>query len=103
MTATDIIQVLEATFGDRIKSKKLDVLDPFVVVEPKDLVEVCRALRDDRRLRCELLACISGVDYFEPDPKQAPKAGFEPHLELVYHLQSCTHRHRLLLEVMLPR
>ena len=92
MTSAEIITVLEQKFGDRIKSKKLDAIDPFVVVEPADLLEVCRFLRDDPRLRFDLLNCISGVDYLEPDPKKAPKAGFEPHLEVVYHLSSFAHR-----------
>jgi NADH-quinone oxidoreductase subunit C len=103
MTSADIIAALEAKFGDRIKSKKLDALDPFAVVAPEDLVAVCRFLRDDPRLRFDLLNCVSGVDYFEPDPKKAPKAGFEPHLEVVYHLQSFAHRHRFVLKVHLPR
>src|SRR5438552_10905556 len=103
MTSADIIAALEEKFGDRIKSKKLDALDPFVVVAPADLVEVCRFLRDDPRLRFDLLNCVSGVDYFEPDPKKAPKAGFEPHLEVVYHMQSFAHRHRFVLKVVLPR
>jgi NADH-quinone oxidoreductase subunit C len=103
MTAAEIIAVLEQQFGDKIKSKKLDTLDPFVVVEPANLVEVCRFLRDNPRLAFDLLNCISGVDYLEPDPKKAPKAGFEPHLEVVYHLSSFTHRHRFVLKVLLPR
>ena len=103
MTPAEIIAVLEQQFSDRIKAKKLDALDPFLVVEPADLPEVCRFLRDDGRLRFEMLNCISGVDYLEPDPKKAPKAGFEPHGEVVYHLQSFTHRHRFVLKVMLPR
>ena len=32
-----------------------------------------------------------------------PKAGFEPHLEVVYHLSSFTHRHRFVLKIVLPR
>ena len=60
-------------FGDRIKAKKPDVQDPYVVVSPTDLPEVARYLRDDARLRFELLNCISGVDYLEPDPKKAPR------------------------------
>jgi NADH-quinone oxidoreductase subunit C len=31
------------------------------------------------------------------------KAGFEPHLEVVYHLSSLTHRHRFVVKVILPR
>jgi NADH-quinone oxidoreductase subunit C len=103
MTPTEIVALLEQQFGDRIKSKKADAIDPYVVVEPGDLLEVCRFLRDDPRLRFEFLNCITSVDYFEPDPKKAPKAGFEPHLEVVYHFSSFTHRHRFVIKVMLPR
>ena len=79
MTSADIIAVLEQQFGDRIKSKNLTAIDPFVVVAPADLLDVCRFLKDDPRLQFDLLNCISGVDYLEPDPKKAPKAGFDPH------------------------
>jgi NADH-quinone oxidoreductase subunit C len=103
MNSSEIVSLLESTFPGRIKSKKLDAIDPFVVVDPVDFIDVCRFLRDDSRLRFDLLNCISGVDYLEPDPKKAPKAGFEPHLEVVYHLSSFTHRHRFVLKVELPR
>jgi NADH-quinone oxidoreductase subunit C len=103
MSPADVIAALEKQFGARIRSKKLDPVDPFVVVEPADLVEVCRFLRDDPDLRFEILNCISGVDYLEPDPKKLARAGFEPHLEVVYHLSSFTHRHRFILKLVLPR
>jgi NADH-quinone oxidoreductase subunit C len=103
MSPADIVALLEQQFAGRIKSKKLDAIDPFAVVEPADLLEVCRFLRDDGRLRFDLLNCVSGVDYLEPDPKKAPKAGFEPHLEVVYHLSSFAHKHRFVLKVLLPR
>lgn len=103
MTAAQIIEILEQKFGEKIRVKKLDTIDPFVVVAPSDLVEICRYLRDDARLRFDLLNCISGVDYLELDPKKAPKAGFDPHTEVVYHLQSFTHNQRFVLKVILPR
>jgi NADH-quinone oxidoreductase subunit C len=103
MNTAEIVSSLEKQFGPKISGKKLDVQDPFVVVDASALVEICRFLRDDPQLRFELLNCISGVDYLEPDPKKAPKAGFEPHTEVVYHLQSFTHKHRLTLKVNLPR
>ena len=103
MTSAEIISALEQKFGPKIKAKKADVLDPFVAVEAGDLLDVCRYLRDDPKLKFDLLNCITGVDYFEPDAKKAPKAGFEPHVEVVYHLQSFTHRHRFVLKVILPR
>jgi NADH-quinone oxidoreductase subunit C len=82
---------------------KADAIDPWAAVEPGRLVEACLFLRDDPRLRFDLLNCISGVDYLETDPKKAAKAGFEPHTEVVYHVQSFALNHRFTLKVMLPR
>jgi len=103
MSSAEIIAVLEEKFGDRIKAKKPDAIDPFVVIEPGNLIQVCRFLRDDPRLKFELLNSISGVDYLETDAKKAPKAGFDPHMEVIYHFQSFSHRHRFVLKLMLPR
>jgi NADH-quinone oxidoreductase subunit C len=105
MTAAEIAALLDQQFGSRIKSKKLDApgCDPFVVLEAIDLPDVCRYLRDEPRLAFDLLNCVSGVDYLEPDPKKAPKAGYEPHTEVVYHLSSFKHRHRFVVKVLLPR
>lgn len=104
MTAADTIAVLEAQFGAAITDKKGDALDPFVTVEPAKLVEVCTFLRDDPRLKFALLNDITGVDYLEPDAKKAPKAGFEPHLEVLYHLSSFARPgSRFTVKVVLPR
>jgi NADH-quinone oxidoreductase subunit C len=103
VTAAEIASLLEGQFGAKIKGKTLDAIDPSVVIEPDALIDVCRFLRDDPRLAFDLLHNISGVDYLEPDAKKAPKAGFEPHVEVVYHLQSFRHRHRFVVKVSLPR
>jgi NADH-quinone oxidoreductase subunit C len=103
MTFAEITAILEEKFGARIKAKNAEAIDPYIVVASADLVDVARFLRDDSRLRFELLNCISGVDYLELDPKKAPKAGYDPHTEIVYHLSSFTHRHRFVLKVILPR
>jgi NADH-quinone oxidoreductase subunit C len=103
MTSQEIASILKDKFGGKIKSEKLDALDPFVVIDPADLVEVCRFLRDDPRLQFDMLNCITGIDYCEPDPAKAAKAGFEPHLEVVYHLTSFVKRHRFVLKLVLPR
>jgi len=103
MTATEIIAAIETHFGPAIKSKNTEAIDPYVVIEPGDLLEVSRFLRDDPALKFEILSVISGVDYLELDPKKVAKAGCEPHFEVVYHLQSFTHRHRFVLKLILPR
>ena len=103
MTSAEIITLLEAECGSLIKAKNVTAIDPFVVVEPAALVAVAKVLRDHPRLRFDILNCLSGVDYLELDPKKAPKAGYEPHLEVVYHLSSFTHQHRFVVKILLPR
>lgn len=104
MSVADIATALETQFGTAITGQKLDAIDPFVTVEPAKLVEVCTFLRDDPRLKFELLNDITGIDYLETDPKKAPKAGFEPHLEVLYHLSSFSFPgRRFTLKLILPR
>lgn len=104
MTASDVATLLHETFGPAVTGVWADGAEPYVTVEPSRLVEVCTFLRDDPRLRFEILNDLGGVDYLEPDGKKAAKAGFEPHLEVVYHLSSFTHPGwRFTLKVVLPR
>lgn len=103
MQSAEIIALLEERFAGSLRGKNPEALDPSVSVEPAGLVPLMRFLRDEPRLRFDLLHNISGVDYLETDPKKAAKVGFEPHLEVVYHLQSFVHRHRFTVKVVLPR
>src|ERR1700676_4320428 len=103
MTAAELLDVLKSHFGEAVKPVPQG-LDPHAVVEPAMLVEVCTFLRDDPRMKFEVLNDITGVDYLEPDAKKAAKAGFEPHLEVVYHLSSFSYPgRRLTVKVILPR
>jgi len=104
MTHAEIIALLESQFGAAITAKNAEALDPFVTVDPTKLVEVAMFLRDDARLKFEMLNDVSGVDYFETDPKKVAKAGFEPHLEVVYHVSSFSFPgQRFTVKVVLPR
>lgn len=104
MTASEIAALLQAQFGAAITDAKPDALDPFVTVEPTRLVDVCAVLRDDPRLQFSLLNDITGIDYLEPDPKKVAKAGFEPHVEVLYHLSSFAFPgRRFALKLVLPR
>jgi NADH-quinone oxidoreductase subunit C len=94
---------LKKRFGDKITGANLEAIDPWIEVAPEALVDVSRYLRDEPDLRFDFCNCISGVDYCEPDPKKSAKTGWEPHLEVVYHLWSITHKHSIVLKVMLPR
>lgn len=104
MTAAEIATLLRETFPQAVTPVLVDGQEPFVTVAPEKLVDVCTFLRDDPRLRFEILNDVSGVDYLEPDAKKAAKAGFDPHIEVVYHLSSFSFPgRRLTLKVILPR
>ncbi len=79
---------------DRFAGKVLEVsdakLDPWMVVEPAAIVEVCGFLKDDPETAMDCLSNQSGVDY-------------KDRIEVVYHLFSYRHRHNAILKVKLPR
>lgn len=103
MTGQAFLDRLKKKFADKITGANLEALDPWIEVSPNGLVEVCRYLRDESDLRFNFLNCISGVDYFEADPKKAVKTGWQPHTEVVYHLWSVPNKVSLVLKVILPR
>jgi NADH-quinone oxidoreductase subunit C len=104
MNAQEIHQLLLERFGPtKITGVNLAATDPWVEVDPAAIREVSLFCRDDDRLRLNHLNNLSGVDYFEPDPKKAPKYGHEPHIEVVYHLSSFPKKHKITLKVKLPR
>jgi NADH-quinone oxidoreductase subunit C len=94
---------LKQRFGDKITGANLEAIDPWIETAPDALPDVCRYLRDEPELRFNFLSCVSGVDYFEGDPKKAAKVTWKPHVEVVYHLWSVPHRVSLVLKVILPR
>ena len=85
-----IYNQVKQRFGDRILEIVDKKPDPFMVVEPRAIVEVCRFLKEDPALAMDCLSNESGVDY-------------KDRCEVVYHLFSYRHRHQAVLKVKLPR
>jgi NADH-quinone oxidoreductase subunit C len=85
----DPVEALRARFPDEI----LDVIEAYgevtVVVPRERLVEVTCFLRDTDGLELNLLADITGVDYYPDDPRFA----------VCYHMYSMEHGHVLRLKV----
>jgi len=103
-TPADLWQALQAAFPTAGLTGTGTGLEPHAEVPVEWLVPVMAFLRDDPACQCGILNDISGVDFLEPDPKKASKAGFEPHLEVVYHLSSFTKPGlRFTIKVKLPR
>ena len=103
MNIADIHARLQHTFQPWILSHDFEAIDPWIEIRSDGLAEICRFLAGERELRFNMLHCITGVDYFEPDAKKAAKLTWKPHLEVLYHLSSMVHRHRLVVKVILPR
>jgi NADH-quinone oxidoreductase subunit C len=103
MNAQTIHAQLERPFRPWLVAHDFEAIDPWIEVKAEGLPELARYLRDQRELWFDMLHCITAVDYFEPDPKKAALVEWQPHTELIYHLSSTMHRHRLVLKVRLPR
>ena len=103
MNVADIVDRLKQEFGEQILRVELEVADPWIEIAADGLAAIARFMRDTSDLRFDYLHCISGVDYLQPDPKKAKKIDWEPHFELLYHLSSMRHRHRIVVRIVLPR
>ncbi|MFQ5830432.1 MAG: NADH-quinone oxidoreductase subunit C [Candidatus Methylomirabilia bacterium] len=68
--------------------------DHTAVVDRAGILEVLRYLKDDPELRFEILMDLTAVDYLKyPGREDGPR------FEVVYHLYSVTHNHRVRLKV----
>ena len=66
--------------------------DPAIELAPSDLLPVAMTLRDEPAFAFDFLQNVTAVDWPRRD-----------RIELVYHLWSYTHRHSLVLKVLVPR
>ncbi|MGE0758805.1 MAG: NADH-quinone oxidoreductase subunit C [Pirellulaceae bacterium] len=103
MSGKNLLDRLKKLFGAGVTGSQLDAIDPWIEVAPDSWVAVAKFLRDDPELQFDMLNCVSGVDYFEPDPKKAAKVDWQPRTEVVYHLSSTVKKHTLVVKVILPR
>jgi NADH-quinone oxidoreductase subunit C len=103
MNVENIYTRLHDAFQPWVLAYDFQAIDPWIEIRVDGLTDVCRYLRGESDLAFNMLHCITGVDYFEPDAKKAAAVDWQPHLQLLYHISSLTHRHRLMLRVRLPR
>ncbi|MCZ6680496.1 MAG: NADH-quinone oxidoreductase subunit C [Candidatus Poribacteria bacterium] len=89
----EIYTKLKDRFGEAIRSFEEVVADPFIVAAPESIADVAQYLAEDEELAFDFLMCLSGSDLSVKDTT----------LEVVYHLSSMTHRHRVVLKVIVPK
>lgn len=92
MTPAEIHTRVKERFGEQILAFDESVANPFMTLVPEAIAEVGRFLKDDAELHFNYLMCLSGVDY-----------GPGKNLGVVYHCQSLTFLHQIVLKVELPR
>jgi NADH-quinone oxidoreductase subunit C len=108
MDAASILKRLQQRLASQTIGSNLTNVDPWIEVAASGVAEVGRFLRNEPDLRFDMLNCITAVDYLgadakEWDAKKWGKVEWTPHIEVVYHLTSLVHKHRIALKVMLPR
>jgi NADH-quinone oxidoreductase subunit C len=112
--------LLLETFGDAILAFHGEGPEPYADVAPARVADVARFLRDDPRLGCDLLMCLSGIDWDGYDEAGKGKSvailGYEADgtpqkservatgdLGIAYHLYSYAQRHKFTVRVRVPR
>jgi NADH-quinone oxidoreductase subunit C len=92
LEAQAIYNKLERQFPGKVGNFHGDVFDPWLNVDARSIVDVCRYLRDDAETQFEVLSDLTALDL--------PK---EDKLQVVYHLYSYSKRHQIVLKADLPR
>lgn len=70
--------------------------DATALVDPARLVDVLRFLRDDPTCRFDMLSDLCAVDYLRHQGREGPR------FEVVYHLLSTQHLHRVRIKAGVP-
>ena len=94
MDGPAILLRLTSTFGPGIVETHDHHGDHTVVPERSVILDALRFCRDDPHLRFDVLMDLTAVDYLK-----YPEREFGPRFEVVYHLYSLPHNHRLRLKV----
>ncbi|MFI5367083.1 MAG: NADH dehydrogenase (quinone) subunit D [Candidatus Binatia bacterium] len=88
-----ILDRLQQRFPDDVLAVDAYRGDASASVRAERILDVARFLKDDPGLRFDMPIDVTAVDYI----------GQQPRFEIVYHLYSTTHHHRLRLKTRVPQ
>jgi NADH-quinone oxidoreductase subunit C len=89
MSPEQILAAVRELGGEHVRSFHDNLGQATVTIERDAAPELFRALRDHPELKLEMLVDVTAVDYL----------GESPRFEVVYHLHSLTHGHRLRVKI----
>jgi NADH-quinone oxidoreductase subunit C len=92
MSADELLAQARAVFGERIVDAHRHCGDATIVIGRDAAPEVFQTLRDAPEFSFAVLVDVTAVDYL----------GQTPRFEVVYHLYSLTHNHRLRVKIRVP-
>ncbi|MBI2419349.1 MAG: NADH-quinone oxidoreductase subunit C [Ignavibacteriales bacterium] len=102
-----IFEALKQHFGEAILAQQANVLNEFMIdVEPSAIKKVSFFLVSEPEYNFDNLILISALDDANGKKVIAEDGSFifeGGTLSLIYHLESTTHKHRLVLRVTLPK
>jgi NADH-quinone oxidoreductase subunit C len=94
MTPADLLARLAELAGSALRDGQVRLGHATALAERTALADLLRVCRDDAALRFDMLMDLTAVDYLTyPGREQAPR------FEVVYHLYSVSHNHRLRVKV----
>lgn len=93
-TADEIERLVRDRFADAVEDSRQFRGELTLTIRRENIVEVCRFLRDQPQLRFDFLVDLTAVDYLS----MARQVRFD----VVYHLLSLEHGHRLRLKTGVP-
>ncbi|GAB3202790.1 NADH-quinone oxidoreductase subunit C [Pontibacter aydingkolensis] len=85
--------IIDMFGAEVILGTNTDNLQPYIILQPERLPEVCLELHDNPLTYFDLLSCVTGID-------NGPEAGT---MEVAYNLYSIPHNHHLMLKVQVQR
>lgn len=89
---TAILDKLHSRFGDAVVASATELGEACATVRPEQIAQIGAFLRDDPELRFDMPLDVTAVDYI----------GQQPRFEIVYHLYSTAHGHRVRLKTRVP-
>jgi NADH-quinone oxidoreductase subunit C len=92
----EILERLQSRFGAAVVDTHAQHGDATAVIDRGGLLDALRFCRDEPRLSFDVLMDLTGADYLKyPGREDGPR------FEVVYHLYSLAHNHRVRLKVRL--
>lgn len=92
-----ILAMLQSRFPEQLTDVNDFRGDLAVSVKPDRVKEICRALKEEPATKMDSLCTITGTDLL-----RHPNKGRDERFNVVYHLYSMDHGHRLRLKAALP-